>query len=151
SDWSGDLTPDQLQYAATDAAVLLPLTKALKGRLEEAGLTATAAREMSALPGIAWAGGVGFDPTAWLGLAVAAAAGRDRLAPRPRNRAPGTTDVNWNSPQQVKAALAAAGVLVESTADEVLAAIDHPLAKGVRDYRAAAKRAAAYGQRWVTE
>src|SRR5438034_1263430 len=34
SDWSGELTPEQLQYAATDAAVLLPLRDVLLAELE---------------------------------------------------------------------------------------------------------------------
>ena len=52
---------------------------------------------------------------------------------------------NWNSNDQVKAAFAAVGVALTSTADAALAAVDHPLAGLLRDYRGAAKRAGAYG------
>ena len=42
SDWSGALTPEQLQYAATDAAVLLRLREALLPALQTAGLAEAA-------------------------------------------------------------------------------------------------------------
>jgi DNA polymerase-1 len=56
---------------------------------------------------------------------------------------------DWNSPAQVKQALAAVGVQVEDTADEALAAVDHPLAALVREYRSATKRCSTYGQDWL--
>ena len=43
SDWSGDLSADQLAYSATDAAVLAPLCRKLTEKLDEAGLSRTAA------------------------------------------------------------------------------------------------------------
>jgi hypothetical protein len=71
SDWSGDLTEDQLAYAARDAAVLLPLRDRLRDELERADLGRVAGIESRALPAMAWLeqSGAPFDQAAWLRLA----------------------------------------------------------------------------------
>lgn len=51
--------------------------------------------------------------------------------------------------QQVKQALELAGLLVETTGDEALAALDHPLADLLRKYRAAQKEVSSYGAAWL--
>jgi DNA polymerase I len=157
SDWSGALSPDQLDYSATDAAVLPPLFRALTEKTEQAGLTAAIAVEAAAIPAVAWmaAAGVPFDGAAWQALAVAAAADAVRIAAELDATAPPKTGGlfdeawNWDSPEQVKEALAAAGCVVESTRDDELAAVDHPLAALVRDYRDARKRQTTYGTDWL--
>jgi DNA polymerase-1 len=110
--------------------------------------------------------GVGFDWPAWERLAgeaearaTASRAALDTAAPpRPEGEAgahakserKGTGAVwNWNSPAQVRAALACAGAAVESTGDEVLAGLDHPLAGALRDYREAAQLVKMYGRHWA--
>src|SRR5262249_19577352 len=55
----------------------------------------------------------------------------------------------WDSPRHVAAALAAAGCPVGDTDDDTLAAVDHPLARLLRDYRAARKLATTYGPKWL--
>src|SRR5262249_62168984 len=55
----------------------------------------------------------------------------------------------WNSPEQVKAAFASLGITLNSTDDDALAAVDHSLARLLRDHRAAAKRVGTYGRAWV--
>lgn len=152
SDWSEDeLTAQQIRYAAADAAVLLPLAADLRAKLEAAGLTATAELEMRCLPGVARAAsaGVGFDAVAWEAQAAAAEADRMRLEGELGGMDAEDGDRNWDSPAQVRDALAAAGVAVSSTADEVLAGIDHPLAARIREYRRASKRVSAYGPDWA--
>jgi DNA polymerase-1 len=68
---------------------------------------------------------------------------------------PGTFDdcpmVNWSSPQQVAEVLTRIGHPVESTADEVLATIDHPIADLLRQHREASKKATTYGNPWVAK
>jgi DNA polymerase-1 len=156
-DWSGNLTPHQLTYAASDAAVLVPLCEALTRKVEAAGLSQVADIERSALPAFLWLArsGVAFDRAAWDALtreAVQAAAGlADRLdAAGPRR--PGFLSRegawDWNSPQQVKAAFEALGIHLESTEDEALAKVEHPLAALLRDYRVAQKRVTTYGTDW---
>ena len=65
------------------------------------------------------------------------------VAARPRSAAPDGATLfgarNWDSPDDVKAALAAVGVELEATDDDALAAVAHPLAGLVRDYRSAAR------------
>ncbi|MFO0806005.1 MAG: hypothetical protein U0791_23105 [Gemmataceae bacterium] len=78
SDWSGALTEQQIAYAANDVAMLLPLATVLRRKIETAGLTATAALEMLALLGIAWANGINFNKTAWNRLAEAKAVPRKK-------------------------------------------------------------------------
>jgi DNA polymerase I-like protein with 3'-5' exonuclease and polymerase domains len=157
SDWSGALTEGQLAYAARDAAVLVPLYTTLARQIEAAGLVAVAEIETRALPAFLWLArsGVAFDRAAWDSLtheAEQAAQGMaDRLdaAAPPRPGFLATQGAwNWDSPQQVKAAFEAAGVPLESTADEALARVDHPLAALLRDYRAARKRVTTYGTDW---
>jgi len=153
SDWSGDLTPDQLRYATADAAVLVPLADALRGKLKAESLTATFDLEVRALPGVAWAAPVTLDRDRWLSLAAAAEAERDRLAEEMDRLAPNpgtlTATRNWNAVGDVAGAFAAVGVKVAGTDDDALAAIDHPLAGLLRAYRSAAKRAGTYGKKWL--
>jgi DNA polymerase-1 len=166
SDWSGALTPDQLAYAARDAELACRLHDALAPKLAAAGLTATADLENRALPAVAWMAGAGvaFDRDGWLALAERAQAEAERLKEQLNSLAPerfdqtGTKAVarNWDSPQQVKEALAALGAEVPNTRDETLAAVDRPvdarrLAALLRRYREWTKRATTYGPQWVKE
>jgi DNA polymerase I-like protein with 3'-5' exonuclease and polymerase domains len=159
SDWSGTLSAPQLAYAAADTAVLPPLEAALRAKIDSAGLAAAAALECRAVPAVVWlaSGGVAFDPAGWSALAREAEAEvadlrrqLDALAPpRPGENALMGGGWNWDSPTQVKEALAAVGVLVEATDDRTLATLHHPLGTRLRKYRAAAKRLSTYGLDWL--
>jgi DNA polymerase-1 len=159
SDWSGALTSEQLAYAALDADVLLPLHTALMGKIKPAGLEMIADVEMRCLPAMAWLSGrgVAFDALAWTALAHEAEAEATELRqqldamapPRPgcdRNLGGGW---NWDSPAQVKQALAAVDVTIAATDDRTLATVDHALGALLRKYRAAAKRVSTYGLDWL--
>jgi DNA polymerase-1 len=157
SDWSGALTEDQLAYAARDALVLVPLHEALAKQVRVAGLAEVASIETRALPAFAWLArsGVAFDPAAWDALTREAERAAQELADRLDEAAPHRPGFlaregawGWDSPQQVQAAFAAAGVNLESTDDEALAGADHPMAALLRDYRAAQKRVTTYGADW---
>jgi DNA polymerase I len=54
SDWSGNLSEEQLQYAERDAAILTPLASAIMSRVRELQLQKVVDLENKALPGIAW-------------------------------------------------------------------------------------------------
>ncbi len=54
SDWSGDLTPEQLAYAAADAAVLPPLFAALPPRSRPPVWSASPRSSARCLPAVAW-------------------------------------------------------------------------------------------------
>jgi DNA polymerase-1 len=156
SDWSGDLSPEQLDYAAGDVRVLLPLLEALDRKVREAGLCDTAAIERRCLPALVWMAskGVAFNVDASLDLAEKTEEQRRRIraeldaaAPLTPGSLHGLASWNWDSPAQVKTVLQLLGFSVASTADEALATIDHPIAELLRRHRAAAKLVSSYGRK----
>lgn len=157
SDWSGDLSEEQLAYAATDASVLVPLYRVLIEKIEAAGLQPVAEIECRCLPAVVWMAGrgVALDADAWQHQARAAAEDADRLRTQLQEAAPDRPGAlfsdgwNWDSPAQVKEALGLAGCKVDRTADDALAAIDHPLTALIRQYRDAHKRQTTYGSGWL--
>jgi DNA polymerase-1 len=157
SDWSGELTAAQLAYAAQDVEVLAPLLESLAVKIEEAGLVEVAKIEQRCQPAIVWMGrqGVALDKEAWRSLARAAADEADRLRQELDQNGPARPGAlfadpwNWDSTQQAKEALALVGCQVANTADETLAAVDHPLAEQLRRYRQARKHGSSYGVEWL--
>jgi DNA polymerase-1 len=157
ADWSGELRREQLNYAAADVAVLEPLRQCLAAHIREADLERAAAIEMRALPAVAWMAGSGvpFDQSAWEALAAEATreaqtlAGQlDEAAPPRPGYLPGQGAWNWDSPEQVREALALAGAPLDGTDDDALAGAGHPLAELVRRHRGAGKLASTYGAGW---
>ena len=106
---------------------------------------------MRALPGIAWSPGIRFDRGAWAEQSETAVEERDRHLAELRRLDPDKGERNWNSHAQVKTALAALGFKVNSTEDEILAGINHPIATALRRYRAATKRVDMYGMKWIAD
>ncbi len=155
ADWSKTLSPEMLRYAATDAELPLQIHAKLLPEIEAAGLTATVDAENAALPAVAWASvhGVRLDRPAWETLACAAEAHRDQLREQLEGIAPDITSLtssrNWDSPEQAKAAFASVGVKLETTDDDTLATVSHPLATTFREYRSASKLAGTYGTEWL--
>ena len=157
SDWSGMLTAAQLEYAARDVEILPSLYAALSGKIRAAQLGRVAAIEQRCLPAIVWMGGKGvaFDRDAWHALARTAHKDAERLGMKLNQDAPPKPGElfdaawNWDSPVQVKDALAAAGCQVDDTGDDTLAAANHPLADLLRQYRDARKRCTTYGTAWL--
>jgi DNA polymerase-1 len=158
ADWSGTLTAEMLAYAARDALTHRRLYEALLPKVEKAGLTDVLRVEERALPAFVWLrlAGTPFDRAAWQALADEAKGQADDLARRLDETAPDRPGClgmagawSWDSPQQAQEALALLGHAVESTDDETLARIDHPLAALLRDYRAATKRVGTYGTDWL--
>jgi DNA polymerase-1 len=158
SDWSGDLTPEQLDYAAADVEVLPALLAALEKEIAADGLERAAAIEHGCIPAMVWLArsGVAFDRPAWEALARVAEAEAnelrcrlDALAPPCPGELAGIGGWNWDSPQQVLRAFAAAGHQLDRTDDDALAACPHPLGELLRQYRAASKRASTYGLDWL--
>jgi DNA polymerase-1 len=157
SDWSGTLTSQQLAYAALDAAVLLPLYEALDAKVREAGMARVAEIERRCLPAVTWlsACGIGFDAPGWDRLAAEAAGTAEGLVRELDAAAPPRPGYltkegafEWNSPAQVKEAFALLGYDLDTTDDDALAGIDHPLAALLREYRSADKLASTYGATW---
>jgi DNA polymerase-1 len=157
SDWSCQLSAQQVQYAAADVEVLRPLRDKLISLIHAAGVERVAEIESRCLPAMAWMtlAGAPFDLAAWNTLAAEAeseiAALQDQLdqqgPSRPSEMIAAGWD--WNSTTQVKELFAQLGFPLESTNDAHLASVNHPLARLLRDYRAANKRASTYGRDWI--
>jgi DNA polymerase-1 len=157
SDWSGALSADQLDYAARDAAVLLPLYAKLAEKVRAVGMARAAQIEMRCLPALIWMYRVGvpFDLAGWEALAAEAGRHAEDLERRLVQAAPArdgylATEWAWNvdSPQQMQELFSLLGLEAQSTNDDALAAIDHPVAALLREYRSAAKLASTYGPDW---
>jgi DNA polymerase-1 len=158
SDWSQNLTMEQIEYAVRDVDLLVELYDILAQKIHAAKLSAAAGTEMRCLPAVVWMSqqGVWFDRDVWQCLATVAAHDAESICQELNTAAPskpgtleGFEHWNWDSPQQVKEALAIAGCQVEDTADDTLAAVEHPLATLVRRYRDARKRSTTYGSDWL--
>jgi DNA polymerase-1 len=156
SDWNGELTPEQLQYAATDAAVLLRLREVLLPALQAAGLAEAAILEWQCLPAVAEMelSGIGVDQAHLTTLgqqldleATQAAATLTALLqaiPSVEQGALFTAPpevINIDSPSQVLTALQRLGVPVESTSQWELRSLAEafPVIQELLAYRHAKK------------
>lgn len=154
SDFSQDLSMEQLQYAANDAAVLLPLHRKLNRQLDIAKLTETAETEFNCLNAVARMelNGVRLDLDKWqllkqdllqqqaeLGQQLQARLDRgDRsisilLAP---------SKINLSSPKQVVAAFNRLAINVKSTNIKELIPLaqDNPAVRWLLEYRSLTTR-----------
>jgi DNA polymerase I-like protein with 3'-5' exonuclease and polymerase domains len=151
SDWSGDLSEQQLRYAATDAAVLLPLRGKLGQEIARARLGTVAQIENRCLPATVWLidSGAPFD----LEAHSAAVAETDQEVTRltglldqvvaEHGAQPG---INYRSVPQLKQMFASLGIELASTAEEDLKKVHHPLARLLLLYREATKLQSTYGR-----
>ena len=141
SDWSGQLSAAQLEYAAQDARVLLPLRDPLAASLEEEGLGRISQIEFEAVAAIAEMelAGVKLDLARWKELEVRVRERRDRAAeylesffPPPEGVLPLEglgPRLNLNSPKQITDAFQTLGIELPDTKVLTLLKVDHPAAK----------------------
>jgi DNA polymerase-1 len=162
ADWGmAELTREQLDYAAIDAAVTRQLYLALKVLIAEAGMDEVAKLEQRrVLPAVQWLAATGplLDWSSWIHLAKAAESERDRLAvqldklaptkPATMHKNKGGAKWCWGGHQQVKAALKLAGVDVPNVQADTLATVNHPMAELLIQHAAVDKRANTYGRNW---
>lgn len=162
SDFAGELTGAQIDYAREDAAVLIPLYSHLYHALNDASMGAIAEVEMRALPAVAAMeqAGVVFDLDAWSALAMEAEQKRDSLREQMTalvleqlggNDLLGERRVDWESVQQVTELLKLLGLEVADTRQETLEGLKdkHAIIPLFMEYREAAKRAGTYGTDWL--
>jgi DNA polymerase-1 len=140
-DWSGELSTAQLHYAATDAAIMLPLAEALSNQITATDLTQIAMIEQACVPAMAWMEepGMPLEVEPWLALAADAPgqvtaieaalnalvqeSGYTKPIPYTKTgKVPKHHDpmINWHSWHQVLPVLHARGHQVDSTAREAL-------------------------------
>ncbi|TCJ20654.1 bifunctional 3'-5' exonuclease/DNA polymerase [Rubrobacter taiwanensis] len=155
-DWSGDLSRRQLEYAARDAAVLLPLHGKLRRVLREEKLEYVARIEFAAVPSLAEMelAGIRLDRRRWRELERVVRERRDRVAreleaqlPQPEGVLPLEglgPGINLNSPGQVIEAFRALGLDLPDTREWTLMRVDHPAAKLLLEYRELQKKLGTY-------
>jgi len=158
SNWAGPLSNDQWDYAARDGEVLLPLRAGLLAEIAAAGMGNSAQIESRCLPALVWmsTAGVPFLPEPWQELAAEAAADAERLRAELDQLAPEAPELlslgtgwKWDSPDIVKRVFQLLDIELKSTADDVLAQIDHPVADLLRKYRDATGRVSRFGLNWL--
>src|SRR5215207_7047756 len=150
ADWSAELTPQMLSYAAEDAEVLLPLQEKLAAKVEDADLKKVMDIEHRALPAIAWMAntGVPFDAEGWRKHLEQVEEEKNWLALELKKLAPNHPEGkewNWNSWQQVLKAFDLLGVTLPDTKEETLSRCGHPLARTLLEYRKTSKMLGTYG------
>jgi DNA polymerase-1 len=162
SDWSGELTASQLEYAARDAAVMLPLRDALISRLKSDGLIKVAQIEFECVLPVACLelAGIYLDAACWrvqvedvkqkravlageLQAMLSEGISQGSLFENAR------ADINLDSHTQLSAALKRLGVpLPDSTRNWKLQplAAHYPVIAKLLDYRTVQKSLTSYGE-----
>jgi DNA polymerase I len=155
-DWSGGLSHRQLEYAARDAAILLPLRERLAGKLEEERLGYISVIEFGAVAAIAEMelAGIKLDLARWKELEKTVRERRDRAAENLESFFPPPEGVlpleglgprlNLNSPKQITDAFRTLGIELPDTKVWTLLKIDHPAAEALLEYRELQKKLGTY-------
>ncbi len=155
-DWSGRLSEAQIEYAARDAAVLLPLRERLGQELAEEKLDAVSEIEFRAVAAIAEMelAGIKLDVARWKELEKTVRKRRDEAAlaldaqfPEPEGMLPLEglgPRLNLNSPRQISDAFRSLGIELPDTKVWTLLKIDHPAARLLLEYRELQKKLGTY-------
>ena len=167
SDWGGTLSEAQLDYAARDAAVMLPLRDALIARLKSDALVQVAQLEFECVMPVACLelAGIFLDAARWREQIAVVKRKREQLAAELQAMlAEGTAqgslfanaraDINLDSHTQLTAALKRLGVpLPDSTRNWKLQplAADYPVIAKLLDYRTVQKSLTSYGENILDE
>jgi DNA polymerase-1 len=167
SDWSGELSETQLEYAARDAAILLPLREKLIERIKADSLGRVAQLEFECVVPIAEVelAGVFLDAACWREQIAVVQKKRTILAEELQAMlAEGATqgllfadarvDINLDSHTQLSAALKRLDVpLPDSTRNWKLQplAADYPVIAKLLEYRTVQKSLTSYGENIINE
>lgn len=165
SNWGGELSESQLHYAATDAAVMLPLREAILKRLQTDGLENCARLEFQCVLPITQLELNGFylDAERWREQLHFVEAERARLADELQEMLSagaaqgslfGRAEINLDSHTQVTDALAGLGIsLPDGTRNWKLQplAAQYPVIAKLLDYRTVQKAQTSYGETLLNE
>ena len=155
-DWSGELSSSQLEYAARDAAILLPLRERLEEALEAEKLEPVSKIEFTAVAAIAEMelAGIKLDVARWKELEKVVRERRDKAAERLEAHFPPPDGVlpleglgprlNLNSPQQITDAFRQIGIELPDTRVWTLLKVDHQAARDLLEYRELQKKLGTY-------
>src|SRR5215212_3662192 len=155
-DWSGKLSEAQIEYAARDAAILLPLRERLMEEIEEEKLDTVSEIEFRAVAAIAEMelAGIKLDVQKWKELEEMVRKRRDEAALRLESFFPEPEGVlpleglgprlNLNSPKQITDAFRSLGIELPDTKVWTLLKVDHPAAQALLEYRELQKKLGTY-------
>jgi DNA polymerase I-like protein with 3'-5' exonuclease and polymerase domains len=161
-DWSGELSTRQLEYAARDAVILLPLRERLAAALEEEELDLVSKIEFGTVAAIAEMElvGIKLDVGRWKELEETVRRRRDEKAleleaqfPPPEGVLPLEglgPQLNLNSPQQITDAFRSLGIELPDTRVWTLLKVDHPAGKLLLEYRELQKKLGTYLETYAT-
>ncbi|CAN5911806.1 bifunctional 3'-5' exonuclease/DNA polymerase [soil metagenome] len=154
--WAGELSERQIQYAARDAEILLPLRERLADALAGEGLKLVSRIEFGAVGPLSEMelAGIKLDIERWNDLAATVRIRRDAAAERLESHFPPPDGVlpleglgpslNINSPQQIIEAFRSIGVDLSDTRNWTLLDVDHPAARDLLEYRELQKKLGTY-------
>ena len=149
SDWTGELNPEQLEYASRDASVLLKLHKVLSQSLDKAELTEVAKLEFGCVFAVAnmELNGWKVDKEHLEVISHELTAVKEQLAPTLQAE---LGDININSPKQLMEALQSKGVKVKSTGEKVLTPLagKYPFIKNLLEYKKIEKQITSFTTKW---
>jgi len=159
SDWSGELSDAQYEYAARDAALMIPLYARLASALNEFSLEFVARLEFECILPLAAMelAGMALDGDCWRALVVNLERAHELLSDELRRvlaaGIPQLTlfgeppNINLDSPTQVIDALANMGIKVEGTRSWQLQPLSkqHPAIEKLLEYRSVQKLLSSYG------
>ena len=158
SDWSGQLTTEQLEYAAKDAELMLPLKRELEAKLYDLQMHEVAGLEFECVLPIAAMelAGMAIDRDCWLKQAQVVQQAHDILSVELKKALAegieqlslfGDPDINLDSPAQIIEALGRMGIKVEGTRSWQLQPIarDYPVVHKLLEYRTVQKALSSYG------
>jgi len=163
SDWTGELSEAQLDYAAIDASILLPLHAELTERLSRADLLVAGALEFECVRPLVGLelNGTHIDVGRWRQLIqtwgeeharIEALIQSELTALGGGHRQIGLSGdaepVNLDSPAQVRDALARAGIILEDTREWRLQRLapEHPIIAHLLQHRHLARNLSTYGE-----
>lgn len=160
SDWTGEISQAQLEYATRDVEELFPLVDAQTEYLKKNGLLRCAKLEFDAVLPVAWLELCGFylDFDAWMAVANGYKTQADKIADEifaemievlPQQRLFGDPPFNLGSTDQVKKHLKAYGVPVpSSTKEEFLTPLikDWPIVGKFIEWRGHEKSYTSFGE-----
>ncbi len=163
SDWSGPLSPEQLEYAGDDIRFLPALVAALAERAKVRGISSDIIRlELDLTPVLAQMSdrGIAVDVEGWSRKAEESAGivefCEHQIKSILRSEVPedfeeDVDDLNLGSPQQIQRVFYEAGVYLPDTKDDTLAATldDLGLMELLRAHRKAKKLRDSYGYSWL--
>lgn len=160
SDWSGDLSREQMEYAADDVRHLPQLREILRRKLIAEGLVEAATIEFEVIESEAAVElqGIFLDRAAWLEEVSKHEAERNRLMSELYRDLPLPTgwmlpEWNLDSPQQMLDSLQRAGIPVADTSEMQLAIAGGPLIAKILAYREHAQCCKSFGRdypdKWI--